>query len=75
MRGLVSYVSWEIVGIHVLTGVLFAVVTALFVWALVPGHVWVALALAPLFAWSWWGFWAEARHVLRASRELRRSGR
>ena len=75
MRGLVSYVSWEIVAIHVLTGLLFAVVNALIVRALVPGHVLVALGLAPLFVWSWWGFWAEARYVVRASRDLRRSAR
>ena len=75
MRGLISYVSWEIIAIHVLTGLLFAAVNALIVRALVPGHVLVAIGLAPLLVWSWWGFWAEARYVLRASRDLRRSAR
>jgi len=72
MRALINYIGWEIVAIHVLTGVLFAVVNALILRALVPEHWPLALALAPLAAWSWWGFAAEARFVVRASRDLRR---
>ena len=72
MRGLVRYVGWEIVGIHMLTGALFAAVTAIILRALLPAHWPLALVVAPLLAWSWWGFYAEARYVIRASRSLRR---
>ena len=72
MRGLVRYVGWGIVGIHVLTGALFAVVTVIIFRALLPGHWPLALAVVPLLAWSWWSFYAEARYVIRVSRAVRR---
>jgi len=72
MRGFVRYVGREIVGIHMLTGALFAVVTAIIFHALLPSHWPLALGIATLVAWSWWGFYAEARYVIRASRSLRR---
>ena len=72
MRALIEYVSWEIVALHALTGGLFAVINALILRALVPGHWVLALGLLPLAAFSWWGFFAEARYMLRVSRDLRR---
>jgi hypothetical protein len=71
MRALTRYVGWEIVAIHALTGMLFAVINAVLLRALVPEHWAVALALLPLAAFSWWGFCAEARYMIRASRDLR----
>ncbi len=71
MRGLSQYLGWEIVAIHAMTGALFALINVLIVRALVPEQWGLALGLAPLFVWSWWGFWAEARYMLRVSRELR----
>ena len=72
MRALVRYVGWEIVVIHALTGALFAVITAIILRALVAAHWPLTFAVGPLLAWSWWGFYAEARYVIRASRSMRR---
>jgi hypothetical protein len=71
MRSLNRYLSWEIIAIHALTGVLFAVIDALLVRVLLPQHWLVALTLVPVAAFSWWGFFAEARFVIRTSRDLR----
>jgi hypothetical protein len=71
MRGVIRYVGWEILAIHALTGTLFAVINALMLRALLPEHWVLALGLAPLLIWSWWGFFAEARFVTQASRDLR----
>jgi hypothetical protein len=54
------------------TGVLFALITAIFAVALLPDRWPVALALLPLQLFGWWGWWAEAQFVHRASRDLRR---
>ena len=71
MRRLNAYLGWEIVAIHALTGVLFAAINALLLRALLPDHWAFAVALLPLAAFSWWGFFAEARYMLRVSRDLR----
>lgn len=65
------YLGWEIVGIHAMTGALFALINGLVARALLPGHWPLLLALLPLVAFSWWGFFAEARYMLRVSRDLR----
>jgi hypothetical protein len=72
MRALVSYLSWEMLAIHILTGALFAVITVVFAVALIPDYWWVAIALIPVQLFGWWGWWAEARFVHRALRDLRR---
>ena len=72
MRGLTRYLSFEMIAIHLLTGALFAVITGVVMVAVVRANVWFALALVPLAAFSWWGWWAEARFVVRASSEMRR---
>jgi hypothetical protein len=71
MRGVIRYVGWEILAIHALTGLLFVVVNALMLRALLPGHWGLALGLAPLLIWSWWGFFAEARFVPSVARPSR----
>jgi hypothetical protein len=71
MRSLNRYLSWEVIAIHALTGVLFAIINALIIRVLLPQHWLAALALVPVAAFSWWGFFAEARFVIRTSRDLR----
>jgi hypothetical protein len=68
MRALRWYLGWEIAAIHALTGLLFALINGLLLRAMLPDHWAVVLALLPLTAFSWWGFLAEARFVVRASR-------
>ncbi len=75
MRALNRYAGWEILAIHALTGVLFALINGVVARALLPEHRGVALGLLPLAAFSWWGWYAEAKYVLRASRDLRRAPR
>jgi hypothetical protein len=65
------YLSYEIIAIHALTDALFALINALVVRALLPGHWPLLLTLLPLAAFSWWGFFAEAQYVLGVSSDLR----
>jgi hypothetical protein len=72
---LTRYLGWEILAIHGLTGVLFGVVTVVVYAALLPERWPVALALLPLAAFSWWGWYAEGAFVMRVSSEMRRDVR
>jgi hypothetical protein len=72
LRALTTYLSWEMLAIHLLTGALFALITVILAVALLPDRWLVALALLPVQLFGWWGWWAEAAFVRDASRSLRR---
>jgi hypothetical protein len=72
MRALTQYVSWEMLAIHLLTGALYAVVTAVVALALLPERWIIAVVLMPFVLFGWWGWWAEARFVRQVSSDLRR---
>lgn len=72
MTGLTRYLSWEMLFIHGLTGLLFGVVNVVLFAALLPDRWPIALAMSPFALFCAWGWYAEAKFVERASRDMRR---
>ena len=67
MHALNRYLGIEILAVHLLTGMLFAVINALMfavVWSRNPLF---ALALTPVALFSWWGWYAEDRVMARVA--------
>ena len=73
MRTLTRYLGFEMLAIHLLTGVLFGVVNVVLFAAVFQRNAWFTPALIPIAVFSWWGWYAEAKFVARVSGDLRRS--
>jgi hypothetical protein len=72
MRALTSYLSWEMLAIHLLTGAFFVIASVLIFIASWRAEPWFALIVIPFTAFCAWGWYAEYRVFLEASRNMRR---
>jgi hypothetical protein len=75
MRGLATYLSWEMLTIHLLTGALFLFASVLLFAAAWRGQPWFAIALVPFTAFCAWGWYAEFRFFREVSSAMRRDDR
>lgn len=76
MRDLNRLLAWEIVLVHVLTGVLFAAAIVLVLIFMDADKRWVIGAMSPFIAFLWIGWAWQAQVIFRMSAEMRhREGR
>jgi hypothetical protein len=66
--------AWEIVGVHLLTGILLAASIVLVLLYMDPEKRWVMGALSPFIVFLWLGWAYEAWIIWRMSAEMRGNG-
>lgn len=75
MRALTSYIAWETLFFHGLTGLLFAAINALILANVTIEAPWALVIVGPVLLVSWAGWAMQARAAASVARAIRESGR
>lgn len=71
LRAFLTYIAWETIAIHALTGLLFAAISFLLVANVGMEAPWALVFVVPLLTISWMGWLAQARAAITVARAIR----